>query len=144
MTSRRGTEHNSFGYRRGSAVHEGGSERWWSSEVLQMVVCWQGSGPMATPSIRSDGQCRGGCHCSRCLGAYQQEDKGKLTEEVQSQETDGNTLAENCFAAENSSADRRVIANLEKELQATLNFADGGGEHDNSIWIDQILLGRLI
>ena len=78
------------------------------------------------------------------MGAYQREDKGKIPKEVQSQEYGGDTLAENCFTAENSITNRWVIANLEKELQAAFNFADGGGEPDNSIWIDQILLGRLI
>ena len=48
----------------------------------------------------------------------------------------GGSLAENCYSAENSAADHRVIANLEKELQVALNFVDGGGEKDNVILID--------
>ena len=83
---------------------------------------------MATLSTRSDGKHRGGCHCSRCLGAYEREDRGKLTEEVQSRDAGGGSLAENCYSAENSTTDRQVIANLEKELQAAFNFAEGGGE----------------
>ena len=86
----------------------------------------------------------GGSHCSRCLGAIQREDRVKWTEEVQSRDAGGGSLAENCFSAENSAAERRVIANLEKEMQAAFNFAVGGEEQDNAIWIDRILLGRMI
>ena len=82
MTSRRGTEHNYFGCRRDLTIHEGGSGRWQRSEVRQMIIYWKGSGLMANLSIRSDGQRRGGCHCNRFLGAYQQEDNSKLIEEV--------------------------------------------------------------
>ena len=56
---------------------------------------------MATPSMRSDGQHRGGCHCSKCLGVYQWEEKGKSVEEVQSREIGGGTLVENYFIVEN-------------------------------------------
>ena len=95
---------------------------------------------MATPSTRSDSQRGGGCHCSRCLETNQQEVRGKWPEEVQSRDVGGGSLAENCYAAENSVGERRVIANLEKEMQAAFNFAIGGEEPDNSIWIDRILL----
>ena len=44
---------------------------------------------------------------------------------------------------ENSTGERRVIANLEKEMQAAFNFAIGGEDPDNSIWIVRILLGRM-
>ena len=57
---------------------------------------------MATPSMCSDRQRHGGFHCIECLGAYQQEEKRNSAEEVQSRETDGGTLAENSFNAENS------------------------------------------
>ena len=82
---------------------------------------------MATPSTRSDGQRREGYHYSKCLGAFQQEDRGKLTKEVQSRDAGGGSLAENCYSTENFVVDRRVIANLEKELQAAFNFVDGKG-----------------
>lgn len=99
---------------------------------------------MATLSTHSDGKCQGGFHCSRCLGEYQWEENGKLIEEVQSRDSGGGSLAESYFTIENFAADRQVIANLEKELQAAFNFMDGGDEMDNTIWIDRILLGRLI
>ena len=129
----RGNDHRFFGCCRGSADCKQGSWRWWTLEASQTIARRFGSGPMTTPSMRSDEQRRGGCHCSRCLGAYQREEKGKSVEEVQSRETSGGTLAENCFMAENSASDRRVIANLEKELQITFKFADGEGEPANSI-----------
>ena len=99
---------------------------------------------MATPSMHSNGQHRSGYHCNRCLGAYQQEEKGKSVEEVQSREISGGTLVENCFTTENSASDQWVIVNLEKELHVSLRFVDGEGEPTNSIWIVGILLGRLI
>ena len=36
------------------------------------------------------------------------------------------------------------MANLEKTMQAALNFAAGGEEPDNSLWIVRVLLGRII
>ena len=111
-----------------SVIHGGSSRGWKSWEVWHLASCWQGSQLMATPSTRSDGQRRGGCHYSRCLGAIQREDRGKWTEEVQSREGGGGSLAENCYSVENSATERQVIANLEKEMQATFNFAIEGEE----------------
>ena len=54
-------------------------------------------------------------------------------EEVQSQEAGGGSLAENCYAVENSVGERRVIANLEKEMQAAFNFTIKGEDLDNMI-----------
>ena len=36
------------------------------------------------------------------------------------------------------------LVNLEKTMQVTLSFAGGGEEPENSPWIVQILLGRMI
>ena len=85
-----------------------------------------------------------GLPLQQVLGGVPAGGKGKITEKLQSQESGGGTLAENCFTAENSTANRQVIANLQKELQAAFSSTNGGGQPDNSIWIDQILLGRLI
>ena len=99
---------------------------------------------MATPSTRSDGQHRGGCYCSRCLGANQQEVRGRWPKEDQSRDVGSGSLAKNYYATKNLVGERHVIANLEKAMQAVFNFAGGGEELDNSIWIVHILLGRMI
>lgn len=109
------------------------SRWWWQLRALQMGFSAIGSGPMATSSMRSDEQHHGGCHCSKCLGGYKWEEKGKATDEAQRRETGGGTLVESCFNVENSGIDRRILANLEKELQAAFRFADGNGEPANSI-----------
>lgn len=90
---------------------------------------------MASPINCSDGKHCGGCHCSKCVGANQQEGRGKWVEEAQSREVGSGTLAENCYARENTVGERRDIANLEKTMQAALSFADRGEEPDNSPWI---------
>ena len=51
---------------------------------------------------------------------------------------------ENYYAAENSVGEFRIIANLEKAMQAALNFVGDGEDPDNSLWIVCILLGRMI
>lgn len=99
---------------------------------------------MASPINLSDGKHWGGCHCSKCMGANQQEGKGKWAEEAQSREVGSSTLEENCYVAKNTVGERRDIANLEKTLQAMLSFVSGGEESDNSPWILCILLGRMI
>ena len=99
---------------------------------------------MACPSTHSEGKRWGGCHCSKCVGASQQEVKGKWAEEAQSREAGSGSLAENCFAAENSVGERRTMANLEKTMHAALSFAGGGEELNNSPWIVYIPLGRMI
>ena len=99
---------------------------------------------MASPSTSSGGQCWGGCHCRRCLRANQQEGRGKWLEDDQSRDVGSGSLAENCYAMENSVGERRIIANLEKAMEAAFNFASGGEESDNSLWIVHILLGRMI
>ena len=53
-------------------------------------------------------------------------------------------LVENCFNVENSATDRRILASLERELQAAFRFEDGNGRLVNSLWVVRILLGRLI
>ena len=75
----------------------------------------------------------GGCHCSRCLGANKQEVRGKWPEEDQSQDVGSGSLAEHCYATENSVGERRIISNLEKAMQAAFNFTSGGEEVDNSL-----------
>ena len=90
---------------------------------------------MAAPSIRLEGKRWGGCHCSKCMGASQQESKGKGVEEAQSRAPGNGSLAEHCFVAENSVEERRIMANLEKTMHAVLGFAGGGEEPDNSLWI---------
>ena len=127
-----------------SVIHGGSSGGWKSWEVQHLVSWWQGSESMATPSTRLDGQRQGGYYYSRCLGTIQWEDRRKWTKEVQIQEVGGGLLAENCYSAKNSTAERRVITNLEKEIQVAFNFAIRGEEQDNAIWIDRILLGRMI
>lgn len=99
---------------------------------------------MASLSLPSGVQLRGGCHCSRCLGEHQWDDKGKLVDEGQFKESGGGTLAENCFNAETSTIDRRILASLERELQVTFRFEDGNGGLVNSVWVARILLGRLL
>ena len=54
------------------------------------------------------------------------------------------SLAEQCFIAENTVDERRIMINLEKTMQAALSFAEGGDELENSPWIIRILLGRMI
>jgi hypothetical protein len=54
------------------------------------------------------------------------------------------SLAKQCFVAKNSAEERRIMVNLEKNMQAALSFARGGEEPDNSPWIIRILLGRMI
>ena len=53
-------------------------------------------------------------------------------------------MAEQCFVAKNSAEERRIMTNLEKTMQVALSFAREGEELDNSPWIIQILLGRMI
>lgn len=72
---------------------------------------------MASPSIVVGEQRRGGCHCSRCMGESRVDDKGKAVEDGQSRDNGGGTLVENCFNAENTTMDRRILASLERELQ---------------------------
>ena len=68
---------------------------WW-------LVCKELQRRMAAPSFRPEGRRWGGCHCRRCMGAGQQESRGKEVEEIQSG-TEGNlSLAEQCFIAKNS------------------------------------------
>ena len=51
---------------------------------------------------------------------------------------------ENCYHTENSATDRRILARLEKELQAAFLFKDGEGQPISSLWVVCILLARLI
>ena len=87
---------------------------------------------MASPSLPLGEQCRGGCHYSKCLGEHQWDDKGKSVVEGQSKESEGGTLAENCFNVENSTIDRFILASLEKEFQAAFRLEDGNGRLVNS------------
>ena len=99
---------------------------------------------MAAPSFWPEGRRQGGCHCRKCTGRSQQENKGKEAEETQSIATGSGSLAEHCFVAKNLAEECRIMVNLEKTIQVTLSFAGGGEELDNSPWIIQILLGRMI
>ena len=99
---------------------------------------------MASPSLPSGEQRRGGYHCSICMGENQWDDTGKSVDEGQSRECGGGTLVENCFNAENSATDRRILASLERELQAAFRFEDDNGRLANSVWVVRILLGRLL
>jgi hypothetical protein len=54
------------------------------------------------------------------------------------------SLAENCYIVENSVADRRILARLERELQTTFRFNKGNGQLVSSLWVVRILLGRLL
>ena len=78
------------------------------------------------------------------MGKTEPEDKGKNVEDVQSREIGEATLAESCYNAENTTTDRRILARLERELQATFRFEDGNGRSVNSLWVVHILLGRLL
>ena len=99
---------------------------------------------MAAPSFWSEGRGWGGCQCQKCMGAGQLGNRGKEAEEMQSGAEGSVSLAEQCFIAENLAEERRIMANLEKTMQVALSFAGVGEEPDNSPWILQILLGRMI
>ena len=99
---------------------------------------------MATNSLVSREQHRGRCHCSCCVGQLGLEDKGKLVEEEDSMDSGETTLAENCFHAKNRASNRQILANMERELQATFRIKDGNGRSLNSVWVVGILLGRLL
>ena len=72
------------------------------------------------------------------------ENRGKEMEENQNGAGGIVSLVEQCFVAENMVDERRIMINLEKTMQATLSFAGGGDEPENSPWIIRILLGRMI
>lgn len=88
---------------------------------------------MASPGLPSGKQCRGGCHCSISLGEHQWDDKGKMVDEGQRRDSGGGMLVENYFNIENSATDRRILASLERELQATFRFEDGNWRLVNSV-----------
>ena len=75
-----------------------------------------------------------GCHCSRCGG----QSTGDSSKEA---------LGEAWFKNENSTAERKSLMRLERELEAALSFEHGdredGGPRVHPIWITCILLGRL-
>ena len=73
---------------------------------------------MAETSSATRERCRGECHCSRCVGDMAPTNKGKAVEDFQSMESGEVSLAENCYIVENSVADHRILACLERELQA--------------------------
>jgi hypothetical protein len=52
-----------------SVLCGGSKERGENREIWYLVYWRQGWELMASPSTCSSGQRRGGCHCSRCLGA---------------------------------------------------------------------------
>lgn len=99
---------------------------------------------MVASSFRSEGRRWGGCHCRKCISVSQQESNGNEDEEIQSRTAKSGSLAENCYVVENSAEERRIMANLEKTMQVALSFASGGEEPENSLWIVQILLERMI
>jgi hypothetical protein len=78
------------------------------------------------------------------MGASQQDGKDKWVEEAQSRAAGSGSLTENYFVAENTVGESWTMANLEKTMQATLSFAGGGEEPDNSPWILCTLFGRMI
>ena len=94
---------------------------------------------MESTSMAPDERRRGGCHCSRCVGETTLAEKGKVAEEEQSRDSGEGTLAENCFHAENTTTDRRILASLERELQAAFRFEDSNGRQVNSVWVVRIL-----
>lgn len=71
---------------------------------------------MASPSLASGEQRRGGCHCSRCVSASLVDDNGKAVEDGQSRDSGGGMLVENYFHAENTTIDHHILASLEREL----------------------------
>lgn len=71
-------------------------------------------------------------------------DKGNTVEEEQSRDSGEGSMVENCFHAKNMATDRRIMASLERELQAAFQFEDGNGRQVNSIWVVRILLGILL
>lgn len=73
---------------------------------------------MAENSAAPSERCRGGCHCSCYVGKNVLEDKGNMVEDVQSRDSGEVMLAENCYNAENTATDCRILAHLERELQA--------------------------
>ena len=50
------------------------------------------------------------------MGDMAPEDKGKAVEDLQSMESGEVSLAKNCYILENSVADGRILARLEREL----------------------------
>lgn len=65
-------------------------------------------------------------------------------DEGQSKESGRGTLVKNCFNAENSATNWRILASLERELQAAFRFEDGNGKLVNSVWVVRIVLGRIL
>lgn len=97
-------------------LYGGSNEGEKSGETWYLVYWRQGWEPMASPSTRSGGQRRWGCHYSGCLGANLQKGRGKWPEEDQSRDVGSGSLAEKSYAVENSVGERRVNANLEKAM----------------------------
>lgn len=82
---------------------------------------------MESTSLAPRERRRGHCHCSCCLGETMMAEKGKVAEEEQRRDSGEETLAENCFHSENTTVDKRILASLERELQAAFRFEDGNG-----------------
>lgn len=106
----------------------------WPSWVQQADFSQNWSRVMASPSLPLGKQRHGDCHCSRCLGEHHWDDKGKSVDEGQSRDSRGGMLVENCFNAENSATDRRILAILERELQVAFRFDDDSGRLVNLVW----------
>lgn len=78
---------------------------------------------------------RGGCHCSRCVGDRVSDGKGKVVEEMQGTGSGEALLVEKCYITENSAADHRVLARVERELQTAFWFEIGNEKPVSSLWV---------
>lgn len=80
----------------GSGAEKENGESWcWVVWNLQRKM-------MASPRTRLEGKRWRGCHCSKCMGASQQDGKDKWVEEAQSRAAGSGSLTENYFVAENT------------------------------------------
>ena len=115
------------------------------------IVCW-----VEHPSLQAVGRdamvscyplCRDGFVergiCSKCRSGRGLGGTGKDTEEVNSSTRDEISSGEHWFNQETSSAERRAMFQLERELETTLKFEHGGGQQASPLWVTRILLGRL-
>ena len=86
---------------------------------------------------------REGCNYTRGGGNQVAGGSGMDAKEIQSLGTGGENLGERRFNLENSSAERRSLHRLEREMNSSILFEHGGGQRASPLWVARILLGRL-
>ena len=111
--------------------------------VLELQFQSVGNKEMAGCSSLTREGSKEGFHYSRCVGGQRMGSMGKEVAENQGMGSKDENLGERRYKLENLAMERRSMSRLERDIDTSLRFEQGGRQSTNPLWLMRILLGCL-